>query len=392
MWSRREICSPGWRTRLAGSAARLGIAGLLQGELRQGNRSALAAARGPGWSADSSCWRRARGRRGLPLLTDVHEPAQARDRRPRSRTRCRCPAFLCRQTDLLLACGRTGKPVNVKKGQWMGPEAMAGALEKVREGGSRECCGHRAGHLLRLRRPGGGLPESRPAARSDRRPGDLRRDPQRAAAGQGPGGSSGGAAGAHPGAARRRPRRPGRTDSFSRPIPIRRGRPATPTTQWPLDRLEAAAGADPSHLAGRAGAGVITPEEARRVRLLALDVDGVLTDNGIWIAPSGPAGRSSKRFDIQDGLGLRCCGTRASRWPGSAAGIPRPPRCGPRSSASPTLIQDNEGRKLPAMERLLAKGDWDGTSWPYVGDDLADLPILRRAGSADHGRQRLSRG
>ena len=48
------------------------------------------------------------------------------------------PAFLCRQTDLLLAAGRTGKPVNVKKGQWMPPEGMQGALEKVRQGGSIE--------------------------------------------------------------------------------------------------------------------------------------------------------------------------------------------------------------------------------------------------------------
>ncbi|NIP59955.1 MAG: 3-deoxy-8-phosphooctulonate synthase, partial [Gemmatimonadetes bacterium] len=46
------------------------------------------------------------------------------------------PAFLCRQTDLLLAAGRTGKPVNVKKGQWMAPEEMAGAVEKARRGGA----------------------------------------------------------------------------------------------------------------------------------------------------------------------------------------------------------------------------------------------------------------
>src|SRR2546430_6752145 len=48
------------------------------------------------------------------------------------------PAFLCRQTDLLLAAGRGGRPVNVKKGQWMSPEGMAGAVEKVRAGGVPE--------------------------------------------------------------------------------------------------------------------------------------------------------------------------------------------------------------------------------------------------------------
>jgi 2-dehydro-3-deoxyphosphooctonate aldolase (KDO 8-P synthase) len=48
------------------------------------------------------------------------------------------PAFLCRQTDLLVAAGRTGRPVNVKKGQWMHPEGMGGAVEKVRSAGSAE--------------------------------------------------------------------------------------------------------------------------------------------------------------------------------------------------------------------------------------------------------------
>ena len=48
------------------------------------------------------------------------------------------PAFLCRQTDLLLAVGATGLPVNIKKGQWMAPEEMAGAAEKVRAGGSQD--------------------------------------------------------------------------------------------------------------------------------------------------------------------------------------------------------------------------------------------------------------
>jgi 2-dehydro-3-deoxyphosphooctonate aldolase (KDO 8-P synthase) len=48
------------------------------------------------------------------------------------------PAFLCRQTDLLLAAGRTGKPVNVKKGQWLHPDTMKGAVEKVRSAGAAE--------------------------------------------------------------------------------------------------------------------------------------------------------------------------------------------------------------------------------------------------------------
>src|SRR6476619_707105 len=68
---------------------------------------------------------------GLPILTDVHLPEQCA---PAAEVVdvLQIPAFLCRQTDLLLAAGATGKPVNVKKGQWMHPEGMRGAVEKVR--------------------------------------------------------------------------------------------------------------------------------------------------------------------------------------------------------------------------------------------------------------------
>jgi len=74
---------------------------------------------------------------GVPVLTDVHERehcaavAKAVDV-------LQIPAFLCRQTDLLIAAGRTGRPVNVTKGQWMQLAAMAGALDKVRSGGSTD--------------------------------------------------------------------------------------------------------------------------------------------------------------------------------------------------------------------------------------------------------------
>jgi 2-dehydro-3-deoxyphosphooctonate aldolase (KDO 8-P synthase) len=74
---------------------------------------------------------RVRAATGLPILTDVHLPEQCAP--------CaevvdvlQIPAFLCRQTDLLIAAGETGKAVNVKKGQWMHPEGMRGAVEKVR--------------------------------------------------------------------------------------------------------------------------------------------------------------------------------------------------------------------------------------------------------------------
>jgi 2-dehydro-3-deoxyphosphooctonate aldolase (KDO 8-P synthase) len=80
---------------------------------------------------------RARASSGLPVLTDIHEAQQAS---PVSQVVdvLQIPAFLCRQTDLLIAAGRTGKPINIKKGQWLQAEAMRGAVEKTRSAGSSE--------------------------------------------------------------------------------------------------------------------------------------------------------------------------------------------------------------------------------------------------------------
>lgn len=95
------------------------------------NRSNAGAHRGPGMAAGLDALARVRERTGLPVLTDVHDPAQC-DAAARVADVLQIPAFLCRQTDLLEAAGRTGRAVNIKKGQWMHPEGMRGAVEKVR--------------------------------------------------------------------------------------------------------------------------------------------------------------------------------------------------------------------------------------------------------------------
>jgi 2-dehydro-3-deoxyphosphooctonate aldolase (KDO 8-P synthase) len=95
------------------------------------NRSNPGAARGPGLEAGLRALERVKLATGLRLLTDVHHPEQCA---PAAQVVdvLQIPAFLCRQTDLLVAAGATGKAVNVKKGQWMHPEGMRGAVEKVR--------------------------------------------------------------------------------------------------------------------------------------------------------------------------------------------------------------------------------------------------------------------
>ena len=97
------------------------------------NRSNPGAVRGPGLDAGLAALERVRRATGLPILTDVHLPEQCAPAGAVVDV-LQIPAFLCRQTDLLMAAGATGRPVNVKKGQWMHPEGMLGAVEKVRAG------------------------------------------------------------------------------------------------------------------------------------------------------------------------------------------------------------------------------------------------------------------
>jgi 2-dehydro-3-deoxyphosphooctonate aldolase (KDO 8-P synthase) len=95
------------------------------------NRSNPGAMRGPGIARGLAALERVKRESGLPVLTDVHLPEQC-EMAAEIVDVLQIPAFLCRQTDLLEAAGATGKPVNIKKGQWMHPEGMRGAVDKVR--------------------------------------------------------------------------------------------------------------------------------------------------------------------------------------------------------------------------------------------------------------------
>lgn len=95
------------------------------------NRSNQDAARGPGVHEGLESLRRVKDATGMHVITDVHLPEQCADA-AEVVDALQIPAFLCRQTDLLIAAGKTGKAVNVKKGQWLQPEAMHGAVAKVR--------------------------------------------------------------------------------------------------------------------------------------------------------------------------------------------------------------------------------------------------------------------
>ncbi|MCK6527856.1 3-deoxy-8-phosphooctulonate synthase [Myxococcota bacterium] len=117
--------------RIAGD---LGVPLVFKGSFDKANRASPGAPRGLGLRAGLDVLRAVKEETGLPVLTDVHEPAQA-DAAAEVCDVLQVPAFLCRQTDLLTACGATGRVVNVKKGQFVAPEDMIGAVEKVRAAG-----------------------------------------------------------------------------------------------------------------------------------------------------------------------------------------------------------------------------------------------------------------
>ncbi|HXO85886.1 MAG TPA: 3-deoxy-8-phosphooctulonate synthase, partial [Gemmatimonadales bacterium] len=122
---------------LAELSMKLGIGVIYKASYDKANRSRLNAPRGPGLETGLRALEQVRSATGLPILTDVHEPGHV-PQAARVADVLQIPAFLCRQTDLLVAAGKAGRPVNIKKGQWMGPEEMRGAVEKVRAGGAPE--------------------------------------------------------------------------------------------------------------------------------------------------------------------------------------------------------------------------------------------------------------
>lgn len=125
---------------LVGEAARrvcepLGIPFIFKASFDKANRSSFESFRGPGLEEGLKILARVRSRLGVPVLSDIHEPSQAAAA-GQVLDVIQVPAFLCRQTDLLVAAARTGRPVNIKKGQFVAPEQMRLAVDKVRQAGN----------------------------------------------------------------------------------------------------------------------------------------------------------------------------------------------------------------------------------------------------------------
>ncbi len=120
---------------IAGIARRLDIPFVFKTSFDKANRSAVDSPRGLGLEAALDIFAEVKARVGCPVLTDVHEAGQCAPAAAVVDV-LQIPAFLCRQTDLLLAAGRSGAAVNVKKGQFLAPWDMANVVEKVRSTGN----------------------------------------------------------------------------------------------------------------------------------------------------------------------------------------------------------------------------------------------------------------
>jgi 2-dehydro-3-deoxyphosphooctonate aldolase (KDO 8-P synthase) len=111
-------------------AARCGVPVVFKASYDKANRTSISSFRGPGLDAGLRILADIRARTGLPILTDIHEPAQAAVVAAVVDV-LQIPAFLSRQTDLIVAAARTGKPVNVKKGQFLAPKDMKHVISKI---------------------------------------------------------------------------------------------------------------------------------------------------------------------------------------------------------------------------------------------------------------------
>src|SRR5437016_2449982 len=120
--------------RIAEIAKSLGMLYIFKSSFDKANRTSITSYRGPGLEKGLAVLKQVKGQLGLPVLTDVHTEEQATEA-GKIVDVLQIPAFLCRQTDLLLAAAKTGRIVNVKKGQFLAPWDMRNVAEKLKEAG-----------------------------------------------------------------------------------------------------------------------------------------------------------------------------------------------------------------------------------------------------------------
>jgi 3-deoxy-D-manno-octulosonate 8-phosphate phosphatase (KDO 8-P phosphatase) len=125
---------------------------------------------------------------------------------------------------------------------------------------------------------------------------------------------------------------------------------------------------------------VIATSLAKRIKLVGLDVDGVLTDGGIYLGDVGGMAQEFKRYDIQDGLGIRLLRASGIKVVIITGRVSESVRLRATELEVDDLIQDGQARKLPALHRILERFEIALEDVAFVGDDFPDHPVLRAVG------------
>ncbi len=125
---------------------------------------------------------------------------------------------------------------------------------------------------------------------------------------------------------------------------------------------------------------MIDPTIAARIKLVGFDVDGVITDAGVYTGMSGTERVELKRFDIQDGVGMRLLRESGIKIAMVSGRISRATTLRAQELEIDELCQSDDGQKLAAFEDILVRNDVQWEQSAFVGDDLPDLPLLTRVG------------
>jgi 3-deoxy-D-manno-octulosonate 8-phosphate phosphatase (KDO 8-P phosphatase) len=125
---------------------------------------------------------------------------------------------------------------------------------------------------------------------------------------------------------------------------------------------------------------LIAPEVARRIKLVGLDVDGVLTDGGIYLGSVNDAPLEFKRYDIQDGLGISLLKSAGLKVAIITGRVSESVRMRARELEIEDVAQDPSAKKLPAFLDMLARHNIQPADAAFIGDDFPDIPVLKVAG------------
>jgi 2-dehydro-3-deoxyphosphooctonate aldolase (KDO 8-P synthase) len=368
-----------------------GVPVLFKASFDKANRTSVDSFRGPGLEKGLAVLAEVKAKTGLPLVSDIHAVSQA-ERAGELLDVIQIPAFLCRQTDLLVAAGRTGKAVNLKKGQFMAPEDMAHAVNKVLTTGNDRILlterGASFGYgdlvadmrsIVRMARMG--FPVIFDATHSSQFPGrgeacshgdrsfvaPLARAAVAAAA-------DGVFMEVHPDPDRALCDGPNS-------LPLRDLEPLAANLRAIYDLVPHVTGTpdneevlqEPTSVARRS-----LEDRLKKIRLIIFDVDGVLTDGRITF---GSGNLEIKSFDVRDGHGIkiaRRCGLHMAMVTGRSSEVVL------KRAAELDIdkVYQSVWDKKPVLAELLEFYKLQPEEVAVIGDDVVDIPLFRRVGVA----------